>query len=600
LTIRARLLWLTFGLVVPLVIAGFLNLWGAWQASRSLLNETVAQQASLAATAFEQWVKAQRQTLVTISDLAQSDPNSAVLKDYLNSIVKTRPNWLDVQIVDRSGAVVLAQTAKNWNLQAISLEKMRAEIDRRRSLVVVTEQIGGEKLRLLSLALPLPNDNFVVVRIDGASASDIFDQLNLPDEHIIAVFDGNNQLLYRSRVISEQLSRDVSQTPLLTALSGKRAGVIEVESPYDKIRRVYGLVRVDAVDCIVAVGVPSASLYEPAKEQFTRQLLLSLVITLLAVLAAFLIARSIVEPMKLLTGAARAFGSGDLTVRTEVENNGAVRELGQTFNQMAEQIAAREAKLKELDQLKSEFVSSVSHELRTPLTTIKTLTRLLQRERGGGPEREDYLETIAAECDRQIEFVQNLLDLSRIESGVYKTSPVRIDIMPVLESAVKAQRNAAEARRLELRLELPEKPLFPALTDAAALRRIISSLLENAIKYTPENGLVKVAAAAGETGITLEITDDGCGIAGNDQPRIFEKFYRGRPLDSPPRPPAAGGDEPETDCPPYNEATGVGLGLYLVKSLVEQIGATIAAESPVPEYGRGTKFTITLPPSRFE
>ncbi len=593
MTIRARLLWLTFGLVVPLVMVGFFNLWNSRNASRAQLNESIERQADLAATAFEQWIKAQQQTLLTVSDLANSNPNNAALRDYLNSIVKTRPNWLDVQIVNSDGEVILKQSAKKWNLQTTSVTTLKEEIERKKSFVIMTEQVGDENLRLISLALPLPDGNFVVARIDGASASAIFSQLELPEENIIAVFDGNNQLLYRSRVSPEQLSLDVGNTPLLSALQGKSASVIEVESPYDKIRRVYGLARIEAANCIVAVGVPSARLYEPAQAQFTRQLLLSLLITSLAVLAAFLISRSIVEPMRILTRAARAFGAGDLTVRTEVEINGAVRELGLTFNQMAEQIARREEKLKELDSLKSEFVASVSHELRTPLTTIKTLTRVLQRAQITDQERAEYLETIAAECDRQIEFVQNLLDLSRIESGAYKTKLSATDVAGLLQTIVASQQNTARTRNLKLELNLPEKTLPPAVTDATALRRIVASLIENAVKYTAENGHIEICAATDNKHIRIEIADDGCGIADDDLPRVFEKFYRGKPL-------AAtltkSNENPLiSDCLPVNETAGVGLGLYLVKSLVEQIEGDISVKSPAESYRCGTQFTLLLP-----
>lgn len=594
MTIRARLLWLTLGLVVPLVLASFLNLWNAWKENRTLLNESIEQQANLAATAFEQWIKAQQQTLVTISDLAQSDPNNDTLKDYLNSIVKTRPNWLDVQIVNKNGEIVLAQSTKKWNLQTTSIETLKTEIEQKKSLVIVTEQISDEKLRLLSMALPLQNDYFVVARIDGTSASDVFDQLELPGENIIAVFDQKGQRLYRSRISPEQLSLDVSQTPLLTALGGKRSTVIEVESPYDKIRRVYGLSRVESANCVVAVGVPSATLYEPAKEQFTRQLLLSLLIASLAILTAFLIARSIVEPMRILTGAARAFGNGDLSARTEVEKNGPIRELGLTFNQMAEQIAMRENKLEELDRLKSEFVSNVSHELRTPLTTIKTIARLLQRNNIEAEERENYLETIVAECDRQTEFVQNLLDLSRIESGAYRTKLTQTDIVQVLQNSVKTQRNAAEARGLNIEVILPEETPPPALTDETALHRIISGLLENAIKYSGDNSTIRIKIERRSEQLVIEISDNGCGIAQEDLPRIFEKFYRGRPLQFPDEL-AEDNLDLETDHLIFNEKSGIGLGLYLVKSLVDQIEARITVESPVEETQKGAKFTVFLP-----
>lgn len=593
LTIRARLLWLTLGLAIPLVLVGFLNLWNFWQVSRAQLDESLEQQAKLAARAFEQRILAHRQTLETISALSNRGENSFTLQDYLDSIVKTRPQWLDVQIVDADGNVVLAQRNKPPNLPTDSVKQIKDEAERENSFVVSTEESADKKSSLLSLALPIGNRNFVVARIDGASVNDVFEKLNLPDDNLIAVFDKNNRLLYRNHALPEQVSLDAGETQLFTALRDRREGTIEVESPYDKILRVYGLARVETTKSIVAVGIPSAKLYEPARRQFLRQLLFGLLIAVLAIAAAFIIARSITRPMRRLTKAARAFGAGDLTTRAEVVQSGTIRELGLTFNQMAEEIAQREKELKALDRLKSEFVSNVSHELRTPLTTIKTLIRILQGDKLTAAEREDYLATIAAECDRQIEFVQTLLDLSRIESGAYQVTLGKVDVVKLLWECVETQSRAAITRRLRLRFLSPTEDALAALTDAAALRRIILSLLENAMKYTPEGGAVEISARRRETQIAIEVSDNGCGIAAEDLPRIFERFFRGRPLviqDN-----FGGESVRDEDCPPANETSGTGLGLYLVSGLVRQIGGEITAESPVGKTGRGTKFVLTLP-----
>ena len=585
MSIRARLLWLTVGLVVPLLLVGFYNLWEAWQVSRGQLNESIERQAELAATAFEQWIEAQAQTLRTITTLSQID-NPATLKDYLNSIVKTRPHWLDVQIVSPAGEVILSQTVRDKPLPLVSIETLLREVAAKKTLVIFTEQISEENFRLLSLAQPMPDGNFIVARIDGASASSVFKQLDLPEENIIAVFDQNSRLLYRSNVSPEQMSADVSDTPLLSALNNKQLATVEVESPYDKINRVYGLARITAVDCVVAVGVPSENLYAPAKRQYWRQLWVGALITSLAILLVFFIARGIVEPIRLLTDAARGFGAGELDSRTKIPAGSPVRELSETFNQMADKIVAREERQKELDRLKSEFVSSVSHELRTPLTTIKTLTRVLESSNISQNERAEYLQTIADECDRQIDFVQNLLDLSRIESGAYRVSLVKTGVGDVLRSAVEANSRTALTREVDLKLKTLSEDLPPVLTDASALRRIVSSLVENAMKYTPENGRIEVAAERGNEKIAVTVTDGGCGIAPEDLPRIFEKFYRGRPLTT---------NKSSEDCTAENETPGIGLGLYLVKSLVEQIGGEIIAESPAVAGGRGSRFIVLLP-----
>lgn len=588
-------MFLTIGLVVPLMLVGLYNQWETWDNSRELLNRSMEQQARLAATAFEQWVGAQRQTLLTISDLAQSGAaNNDVLSEYLNSIVKTRPAWLNVEIIDPNGNVTLAQNAKKWNLQATPIEVLKGEIDQNRPLVIATEQIADKQLRLISLAMPLPDGNFVVARIDGVSASDVFRRLELPEKHIIAVFDSNGRLIYRSQVSPEQLSIDASRTPLLTALNGNRTGVIEVESPYDKITRIYGLARLEPVNAVVAVGVPRDDLYGTAQQQLRQQLLLSILIACLAVFAAFLIARSVTEPMRRLSLAAREFGEGNLSARSGVENDPAISELGTTFNQMAEKIAAREEKLKELDQLKSDFVSSVSHELRTPLTTIKTLTRVLERGNLSKEDQAEYLEAIGAECDRQIELVQNLLDLSRLESGTYRPLLEETDTSEVLRSVVAVQQKAAEARGQLIELFLPDEPLPPTMADPIALRRVVSGVLENSLKYTPERGSVKVIGGRVDENVVIKISDNGCGIAQEDLGRVFEKFYRGRPFAASPfSAPSGNGVTPEA-CLALEPPPGMGLGLYLVKNLLDQMGGRIEVKSPAVN-SHGTVFAISLP-----
>ena len=486
-----------------------------------------------------------------------------------------------MQIVNRSGEVILSQNVRDKPLPLVSIETLDQEVAAKKSLVILTEQVSEENLRLLSLALPIADGNFVVARIDGEGASNVFKKFDLPEDNIIAVFDPNNRLLYRNNVGLEQVSSDVSNTPLLSAINNKKVATVEVESPYDKIRRVYGLGRIETVNCVVAVGVPSAALYAPAKQQYNRQLWFGAAILFLAVLLVLYIARGIVQPMRDLTDAARLFGSGDLSARTEITNEGGdFRELGETFNRMAEQIAEREEKQKELDRLKSEFVSSVSHELRTPLTTIKTLVRVLQGNNVGAEERAEYLKTIAVECNRQIEFVQNLFDLTRIESESVNPPLAETNVAEVLETCVEGYRQAAFTNGLTLKLSVTDEIMPSIPTNAQTLRRIVSSLVENAIKYTPPGGEITVSIEPrGET-VAVMVIDNGRGISAEDLPHVFDKFYRGRPMKG------------ENDT--INETPGIGLGLYLVKSLAKRINAEVSVESPATQLGAGTCFSILV------
>ncbi|HEX8177186.1 MAG TPA: sensor histidine kinase [Pyrinomonadaceae bacterium] len=591
--IRWRLLILTLGVAVPLAAVGIIDLRGMWSVSRNQLDDSVKQQAELAAVAFERWMDAQRQPLMTVAAIvSERGMNAAGLGENLQYSVQTHPHWIDLQVISASGERLLARPEGREPLPDALLEHVMEEVRRRKSWTVVTDRTKDEARPIFIIANPTREGGAVIARLDGAAMNELFGGVQLSDRSVIGIFDSQGRVLYRKRTTETPVDTNVMATQLLSALGDERknalgdnqSAVIEVESPYDGVLRVYGISRAGATDCVVIVGIPSATLYEPARRQLTRHLYFSLLALCFAVIAVLIVSRSIVLPLGRLRDAAQAIGRGDLSERAPSKGRGEINELGTVFNTMADQIAEREERLKELDRLKSEFVSSVSHELRTPLTTIKTLTRVLQRGGQTEAERSEYLETIAEECDRQIDLVLNLLDLSRIESGAYKVTLSGVNVAEVVNSCLVAGRHAAEARNQRLEVDLPDE-LPRVLADERALRRVLSSLIENAVKYSVDGGRVLVQASAGDEGeVVLAVRDNGCGINRDDLPRVFEKFFRGRPASDGAASPMAPSE--------YSEAPGVGLGLYLTRTIVEHMGGRVTAENNA---SGGATFTVYLP-----
>ncbi|HKP71714.1 MAG TPA: histidine kinase dimerization/phospho-acceptor domain-containing protein [Pyrinomonadaceae bacterium] len=488
LGIRGRLLILAVVIAVPLALVGVADMGGVWRSNRAQLDEALRQQAELAAVAFERWTDAQRQPLTTLAAEAREQSlRSPQLAEHLRLTALTRPYWIDARVIDRTGETIVAQPAGRESPPSALTDYLLSEIRRRDSWAIATDRALDEARPVFALAVPAADDGAVMARVDGAAISELFRDIEMSERAVIVVFDSQGRRLYRRQTPAEPLDTSISASPLLASLGAGKTAVVETESPYDGVRRVYGLARAGETGCVVSVGIPSATLYEPALRQLYRHVLLSLLALVCAVGAALLIARGIVRPLSRLRDAAQQLGVGDLEARAPARGGGEIGELGAAFNAMASHIAEREERLKELDKLKSEFVSSVSHELRTPLTTIKTLTRVLQRGGQSEAERREYLETIAAECDRQIDLVLNLLDLSRIEAGAFTVNRGKVDVAGLLSNCVAIEHQAASIRSHDLCVDLPCDNLF-AVADANALRRVLCSLVENSIKYTPDGG----------------------------------------------------------------------------------------------------------------
>ncbi len=248
------------------------------------------------------------------------------------------------------------------------------------------------------------------------------------------------------------------------------------------------------------------------------------------------------------------------------------------------------AEAEQANRVKDEFLAMVSHELRTPLTTIKMMTRLMQREAVSEAERRECLESISTACDRETDLVLNLLDVSRAEAGAMHFDCAPVEVAEILDACLKIEGHAADARRHELRVELPAAPLPPLRTDRKALRRVLCNLIENAVKYTPDGGRITLSARAGDDDgreIAISVSDTGRGIAPEDLPRLFEKFYRGRAA-RPAYPHTTVSDDRAVEP----ETPGVGLGLYLAQAIVGQLGGRLSVESV---HGAGSTFTVRLP-----
>jgi two-component system phosphate regulon sensor histidine kinase PhoR len=221
-----------------------------------------------------------------------------------------------------------------------------------------------------------------------------------------------------------------------------------------------------------------------------------------------------------------------------------------------------------------DFLADVSHELRTPIAAMRTFVELLQGPAGRDPAaRTEFLESSAVQLDRLDWLAQNLLELSKLDSGLVLLDLRPDDVRGTIESAVEQQQAAAERKGIRMTTDLPERPLR-IRHDPPRVGQIVSNLVGNAVKFTERDGSIAVSATAEpDGGARIEVADTGAGIAAAELPQIFDRFYRGSNA---------------------NEARGAGsgLGLAIVKSIVDMHHGTIEVESRV---GYGSRFVVRLP-----
>jgi signal transduction histidine kinase len=235
---------------------------------------------------------------------------------------------------------------------------------------------------------------------------------------------------------------------------------------------------------------------------------------------------------------------------------------------LAARLAMEERANREIEGARRQLVAAASHDLRTPLASLRLLVESIDDGVATGETRERYLGQIRTHVDVLGGLVDDLFELSRIEAGEISWSIRQVELGTLIDETVAAMRAQADARGVHVAAELPPGSLLAA-ADPEKLQRVLSNLIQNAIRHTPADGSVTVRARVQGKGVEVEVDDEGEGIAAADAGRVFEAFYRGD---------AARGDD------------GAGLGLAIAKAIVEAHGGRIWLEPGAP----GTRVRFTL------
>jgi heavy metal sensor kinase len=330
----------------------------------------------------------------------------------------------------------------------------------------------------------------------------------------------------------------------------------------EKVRILYAVL---SPTIILQVGLAMES-YSRFLEVFQRIFITTM--TLLIVLAAgvgWFMARRAVSGVEAITRTAQKISGGTLEERVPVKARGdEIDQLAITFNQMLDRIQALLTEIKEMGD-------NMAHDLRSPITRIRGVAEVTLTSSKTLSEYESMAASTIEECDRLLDMINTMLIISKTGSGVDKLRIKDVDLTGIVRQACELFEPTAEDKKVNLSCDVPDRTYLTG--DTPMIQRMLSNLLDNAIKYTPSGGTVNVTVSESKAQVVVAFEDTGVGISQADLPRIFERFYR---------------------CDQSRSQAGIGLGLSLARAIARAHGGDITVISTP---NQGSIFTVTLPKS---
>jgi len=285
------------------------------------------------------------------------------------------------------------------------------------------------------------------------------------------------------------------------------------------------------------------------------------------------VSASLARGLRRVERAAERLASGDLSARAEIDGRDEVARLAMTFNHMADELEMMARKQHEVDTLRRDLIAWTSHDLRTPLTSIRVIVEALADSVIEDPDMiQRYLNSIRSDVASLNSLIDDLFELAQLDAGGLTFDKVTVSLSDLVSDVLERMRVLAEQRRVRLEGQVSPQ-VDPVAIDPQKIERVLTNLIGNAIRHTPEGGRVTIDAQRQNGSVRVSVSDTGEGIPADDLPRVFDRFYRGERSRS-------------------RSKGGAGLGLAIAKGIVEAHGGSIEVASAA---GQGSTFTFTLP-----
>ncbi|GIZ51881.1 ATP-binding protein [Noviherbaspirillum aridicola] len=587
-SLRSRLMLLVALAITP---TAAMTIWNGWEDRGQALRvaeENLQRLTRLAAANEAQSLTGTRQILrdlASIPDLV-SDPGKC--NDILGDILAKNANYTNFGVIQLDGTVSCSAVPSVRPVNLGDRAHFKRAISERR--FIASSYVFGRVIQkhTINLTYPVIDRNneitgVVFAAMDLTELDRFVADIDLPSGSILITADGEGQIISRRPEPEQWFGKKVADELWQAMRDGERAPM-HLEGP-DGVRRLHSFARVggpDISEYTLTIGIPSSEIVASARRVQIMSLIGLAVTVLLAMAAAWFVGDIlIVRRVRRLVDTADRIGAGALDSRTGLHyGREEISHLARALDHMADALQRKEAEhhraeqeLRTADKRKDEFLAMLAHELRNPLAPISAGAQLLRLGHFSPEQVAQTSDIIARQVDHMTSLVDDLLDVSRVTRGLVTLSVEVLDMKEIVADAVEQATPLIKSRRHRLELKLPQHVVC-VKGDRKRLVQVVVNLLNNAAKYTPDAGYIVLALEAGDDTLRLTVSDDGIGMKPELVAQVFELFAQA---------------ERTSD----RSQGGLGLGLALVKSLVELHGGSVHAESPGP--GAGSRFAVCLP-----
>jgi len=578
---------------LPLVLVTIITIQNIQAVQREQTNNLSRLAAQEAAEKIKGFIELQLEVLKNIGTVHPEFEKDPVIRDILLERFLHRSGaFLDIVLVDETGKEIarknLVEVITPQNFRDISGTAEFQRVLQDGSYVGPFLLSRGRPLFVLAREIRGVNGAFqgaVIAQVDARTLQDAVTRLSLQEENIHTYIVNQEGRVIAHPDISQVLAeRDFSFLAPVHEFT-QRPETTEVTQTYENetgetvlgtgiLFNANGSLSM-AERWLIVVEQSSAVALAPVREITQFSLFVVGFVLLLSLAGAVLIANSFSKPIRELQKGAKQIGLGNLDYSFRINTNDELEDLAAEMDKMRLRLREIRGREENLSRLKSEFVSIVAHQLRTPLSALKWALSLFEEARPKMPaEQKELVKKMNVSNERMIRLVNDLLDAARIEEGRFVYNRKETSFEKILNPVLAAVKQKAEQKNIRLIVKEPKEPLPETTVDIDAMELVLQNLIENAIHYTLPGGRVEISATRSEdNSLLVSIEDNGIGIAPEEKERIFTKFFRG-----------ANAIRLETE--------GSGLGLFIVKNIVEAHGGNIWFEST---QGKGTTFHFTIP-----